>query len=180
MTGVPSVWAFARSADRIRSAADVPGTEVGLVLGAGVRWDGTPSLILQGRLDVAKDLYEAGKIRRIIVSGSPESRGCSEPAVMRHHLVSNGVPADVIVLDETGVDTWQSCRRAAGEFGLRELTVISSRFHLRRAVAMCRRLGVDAHGVGHDAAADWRLERVAARGARRELLATVKAFWYSH
>nr|WP_246330700.1 ElyC/SanA/YdcF family protein [Saccharopolyspora hordei] len=179
VTGVPSAWALARSAGRIRSVSDVPPTEVGLVLGAGVRWDGTPSLILQGRLDTAKTLYDAGKVRRLIVSGSPESRGYSEPAVMRHHLVSHGVPAEAVVLDETGVDTWQSCRRAAGEFGLRELTVISTRFHLRRAVAMCRRLGVDAYGVGHDAAADWRLQRVAARGARREVLATIKAFWYS-
>ncbi|WP_246025395.1 SanA/YdcF family protein [Saccharopolyspora antimicrobica] len=179
VTGLPSAWAFARSARRIRSASDVPETEVGLVLGAGVRWDGTPSLILQGRLNVARDLYDAGKIRRIIVSGSPESRGFSEPVVMRHHLVSHGVPDDSIVLDESGVDTWRSCVRAAGEFGLRELTVISTDFHLPRAVAMCRRLGVDAHGVGHHAAADWRLQRVAARGVRREFLATVKAFWYS-
>ncbi|MDA3625113.1 YdcF family protein [Saccharopolyspora sp. WRP15-2] len=179
ITGVPSAWAFARSARRIRTLSDVPETEVGLVLGAGIRWDGTPSLILQGRLNVAKELYDAGKIKRIIVSGSPESRGFSEPVVMRYHLLSHGVPADAIVLDESGVDTWRSCRRAAGEFGLRELTVISSQFHLRRAVAMCRRLGVDAHGVGHDAAADRRLERVAARGVRREFLATVKAFWYS-
>ncbi|MGP4015408.1 SanA/YdcF family protein [Saccharopolyspora sp. 5N708] len=177
LAALPSGWALVRSARRIRTVLDVPATDVALVLGAGVRWDGKPSMILRGRLDVARALFEAGKIRRIIVSGSPESRGHSEPVVMRHHLVSHGIPASAIVLDESGVDTWSSCRRAAGDFGLREVTVVTTRFHLRRAVALCRRAGIDAHGVGHDAAADG-LRRVAARGARREFLATTKAFWW--
>ncbi|MEY8043362.1 YdcF family protein [Saccharopolyspora cebuensis] len=177
VAGAPAVWARARSAHRVRTVADVPGTEYALVLGAGVRWDGTPSRILRGRLDVAHALLRAGKVRRIIVSGSPESRGHSEPEVMREFLVSRGVPPDAVLLDESGVDTWQSCRRAAQDFGLAELTVVTTRFHLRRAIALCRRVGIDAHGVGHDAAADG-LRRVSARGARREFLATTKAFWW--
>ncbi|MEU6270074.1 SanA/YdcF family protein [Saccharopolyspora shandongensis] len=174
---LPSAWALARSARRISTVQDAPATEYALVLGAGVRWDGLPSRILQGRLNVARELFEAGRVRRIIVSGSPESRGHSEPVVMRHHLVSHGIPAAAVVLDESGVDTWASCRRAAEDFGLREVTVVTTRFHLRRAVALCRRAGIDAHGVGHDAAADG-LRRVSARGARREFLATAKAFWW--
>ncbi|WP_165968355.1 SanA/YdcF family protein [Saccharopolyspora elongata] len=174
---LPSAWALTRSAHRISTVQDAPPTEYALVLGAGVRWDGLPSRILQGRLNVARELFEAGRVRRIIVSGSPESRGHSEPVVMRHHLVSHGIPASAVVLDESGVDTWSSCRRAAEDFGLREVTVVTTRFHLRRAVALCRRAGIDAHGVGHDAAADG-LRRVSARGARREFLATTKAFWW--
>lgn len=173
----PSGWVLLRSAHRIRDVPDVPGTEVALVLGAGVRWDGRPSRILQGRLNVARALFDAGKVRRIIVSGSPESRGHSEPVVMRDYLVARGIPESAVVLDESGVDTWRSCRRAAGEFGLRRVTVVTTRFHLRRAVALCRRAGMDAYGVGHDAAADG-LRRVSARGARREVLATAKAFWW--
>lgn len=173
---LPSGWARLRSARRLRTVHDVPETEFALVLGAGVRTDGEPSRILRGRLVVAQDLYEAGKVRRILVSGSPESRGHSEPAVMREFLVSRGVPESDVLIDESGVDTWCSCRRAAGEFGLREITVVTSLFHLRRAVALCRRAGIDAYGVGHDAAHDG-LRRVSARGARREVLATMKAFW---
>ncbi|PKW12816.1 vancomycin permeability regulator SanA [Saccharopolyspora spinosa] len=177
VVGLPSGWALVRSVGRIKAVRDVRATEFALVLGAGVRWDGLPSRILQGRLDVARALFEAGKVRRIIVSGSPESRGHSEPAVMRHYLVSQGIPVSSVVLDESGVDTWSSCRRASEDFELREITVVTTRFHLRRAVALCRRAGIDAHGVGHDAAADG-LRRVSARGARREFLATTKAFWW--
>ena len=172
----PFVWVLARSAGRIRTVSDVPPTDVALVFGAGVRWDGIPSRILQGRLNVALQLYRAGKVRRIVVSGSPESRGHSEPAAMRQHLREHGVPDAAIVLDESGVDTWSSGRTAARDFGLDALTVVSTRFHLRRAIALCRGHGIDAYGVGHDAAAEG-LRRVNARATRRELLATVKAFW---
>lgn len=176
---LPPAWAHVRSARRIRSTTDVPETDVALILGAGVRWDGQPSRILRGRLVVARQLFDSGKVRRIIVSGSPCSRGHSEPVTMRNFLVSEGIPPEAIIIDESGTDTWRSCRRAAGEFGLREVTVVTTKFHLRRAIALCRRMGIDAYGVGHDAAAEG-LRRVSARGARRELLATVKAFWLSH
>ena len=179
LAGLPSVWVRVRSAGRIRTFADVPPAEVALVLGAGVRRDGRPSRILAGRLDVALALYRSGLVEQLLVSGSPESRGYSEPVVMRDFLVSRGVPRTAVLLDESGVDTWCSCRGAAEVFGLRAVTVVTTRFHLRRAVALCRRAGIDACGVGHDAAADG-LRRVSARGARREFLATTKAFWRSH
>ncbi|GAB2650032.1 hypothetical protein GCM10027271_04740 [Saccharopolyspora gloriosae] len=176
---LPSVWVRVRSSGRVRTLADVPATEAALVLGAGVRRDGLPSRILQGRLVVAVELYRAGRVRWILVSGSPRSRGYSEPVVMREFLVRNGIPESAIELDESGVDTWASCRSAVAAFGLRRVTVATSKFHLRRSIALCRRAGIDAFGVGHDAAADG-LRRVSARGARREFLAVTKAFWFSH
>lgn len=173
---VPLLWVRIRSARRIRTVADVPATDVALVLGAGVRSDGRPSRILRGRLEVAHALYRAGKVRRVLVSGSPESRGHSEPVAMRDFLLAQGVPHDAIALDESGVDTWRSCRAAVRDFGLHRIIVVTSHFHLPRAIALCRRAGIDAYGVGHDARADG-LQRVSARGSRREVLATIKAFW---
>ncbi|MCX2734201.1 YdcF family protein [Saccharopolyspora sp. NFXS83] len=178
LAALPSAWVRARSSGRVRTLADVPATEAALVLGAGVRRDGLPSRILQGRLVVALRLFRAGRVRWILVSGSPRSRGYSEPVVMRDFLLRNGVPAAAIALDESGVDTWASCRSAVAAFGLRQVTVATSKFHLRRSIALCRRAGIDAFGVGHDAAADG-LRRVSARGARREFLAVTKAFWFS-
>lgn len=174
---VPAQWARARSARRLLPAEDVPATEVALVLGAGVRRDGQPSRILQGRLSTARDLYRLGKVTKILVSGSPKSRGHSEPVVMRDYLVAQGVADDDVVLDETGVDTWASCQYAARSLGLRQITVVTTQFHLRRAVALCRRAGIDAYGVGHDAVGAG-MGRVSARGARREFFATIKAFWW--
>lgn len=173
---LPPLWARARSSQRLRTAADVPEADVALVLGAGVRRDGSPSLILRGRLDVALQLYRTGKVHRVLVSGSPSSRGHSEPVVMRNYLVSCGVPVNDVLLDESGVDTWSSCRNAVLAFGPTRITAVTTNFHLPRTVSLCRRAGLDAYGVGHDAVADG-LRRVAAKGRRRERLATIKAFW---
>ena len=178
VAAAPSWWVLVRSRGRVRTVADVPDAEVALVLGAGVRRDGLPSRILQGRLAVAVELHRAGRVRWILVSGSPHSRGYSEPVVMRDFLLRHGIPEHAVVMDESGVDTWASCRGAVADFGLHAVTVVTSKFHLRRSIALCRRAGMDACGVGHDAAADG-LRRVSARGARREFLAVTKAFWFS-
>ncbi|MHA6801255.1 SanA/YdcF family protein [Bounagaea algeriensis] len=173
----PCAWVLLRVRGRLRRPGDVPRTTHALVLGAGVRSDGRPSLILRGRLETALDLWERGAVRRIVVSGSPASRGHSEPVVMREHLVARGVPPAAVVLDESGVDTWRSCLHVSRELRLDSVIVVTTRFHLPRSVALCRRAGVDAYGVGHDAAAAG-LRRVAARGARREAFALIKAFWW--
>ncbi|MFR9731450.1 vancomycin high temperature exclusion protein [Saccharopolyspora sp. MS10] len=178
LAALPSAWVGARSSGRVRTFADVPAAEVALVLGAGVRRDGLPSRILRGRLTLALELYRAGLVRWILVSGSPRSRGYSEPVVMRDFLLEHGVPERAVVTDESGVDTWASCRSAVTRFGLHRVTVATSKFHLRRSIALARRAGLEAFGVGHDAAADG-LRRVSARGSRRELLAITKAFWLS-
>lgn len=179
LLALPYCWVLLRSAGRIRTTRDVPATGTALVLGAGVRRDGTPSTVLRGRLDVARELLESGTVQRLVVSGSPRSRGHSEPVVMRDHLVARGVPPELVLLDESGVDTWRSCAHAAEELGLHEIIVVTTGFHLPRAVALCRRAGMRAWGVGHDARAAG-LHRVAARGARREALAVIKAFWWRH
>lgn len=173
----PCAWVLLRVRGRLRSPGDVPCSTHALVLGAGVRSDGRPSLILRGRLETALVLWKRGAVRRIVVSGSPVSRGHSEPVVMRDHLVARGVPPTAVGLDESGVDTWRSCLHVSRELGLGSVTVVTTSFHLPRSVALCRRAGIDAYGVGHDAAAAG-LRRVAARGARREAFALVKAFWW--
>lgn len=59
---LPATWMYAVTGDRLRSAADVPHTEVAVVFGAGL-WDGEPSPYLAHRLDAAAELYRAGGSR---------------------------------------------------------------------------------------------------------------------
>ncbi len=147
----PTIWAYAASAGRILSdPAEAPSEDLTMVMGAGVRADGVPSRLLAGRLDVAAALYHLGRTRTLLVSGGTAPGGYDEPAAMRRYLESAGVPAEAIVEDPLGVDTWASCVRARDEFGLSRLLVVSQRFHLPRTVALCRSLGIDAVGVAHD------------------------------
>lgn len=133
---------------RMYSETSAPERPVALVLGAEIYPDGTPSPFLRGRLDVAKRLYDTGKVRAILVSGDNGDEHYNEPDGMRNYLVRAGVPADKVIADHAGFDTYDSCVRAKEIFGVDHLTVVSQEYHVPRAIATCTAVGVDAVGVG--------------------------------
>jgi vancomycin permeability regulator SanA len=165
---------FVRStaAGHIYTESEVPTTPVALVLGAQVNPDGTPSGFLAARLDLAKRLYDAGLIEMIIVSGDHLAVEFDEPAAMRNYLLDAGLPAEKVIADPGGFDTYESCLRAKRVFNLSQLIIVTQSYHLVRAVATCRALGVDAIGVGDNSAR----QRTIAwwRGAIRDQLACLK------
>ena len=155
------------------SGGQVAGSpDCALVLGAGVRDDGTPSDVLRDRLDEALALYRAGRVTKIIVSGDHQSPGYDEPNAMRVYLEANGVPAPAIFLDHAGLDTYSSMWRARHVFGASRIVVVTQRFHLARAVWCARSLGMEAEG----AAADRHLYRGIAWLQLREVVSRTKAF----
>ncbi|MEU2059178.1 ElyC/SanA/YdcF family protein [Streptomyces sp. NPDC013455] len=167
---LPSTWLYASTADRLRTTADVPRTEVAVVFGAGL-WRGEPSPYLAHRLDAAAELYRAGRIEVVLVTGDNSREDYDEPDAMRTYLTEHGVPNGRIVSDYAGFDTWDSCVRARKIFGVDRAVLISQDFHIRRAVALCEAAGVDSYGVGvaakHDAT--WYY------GGTREVFAAGKA-----
>jgi vancomycin permeability regulator SanA len=146
---LPFGWMYAGTAGRRVSEAAVPPTAVGIVFGAGAP-QGSPSPMLAGRLDLAARLYHDGKVRVLLVTGDNSRSHYNEPLVMRDYLLDAGVPRDRIVLDYAGFDTWDSCVRAKKIFGVDRAILITQRFHLPRALTLCRAVGVHAWGVGDD------------------------------
>ncbi|MFJ4814083.1 vancomycin high temperature exclusion protein [Streptomyces sp. NPDC088801] len=167
---LPSTWMYAVAGDRLRTAADVPRTDVAVVFGAGL-WDGEPSPYLAHRLDAAAELYREGRVEVVLVTGDNSRKDYDEPDAMRGYLTRHGVPDGRIVSDYAGFDTWDSCVRAKKIFGVDEAVLISQGFHIRRAVALCEAAGVASYGVGVDAVHDatWYY------GGAREILAAGKA-----
>ncbi|MER7933294.1 MULTISPECIES: ElyC/SanA/YdcF family protein [unclassified Streptomyces] len=167
---LPVTWLYVSTAGRLRTVADVPRTDVAVVFGAGL-WDGEPSPYLANRLNAAARLYEAGRIRVVLVTGDNSREDYDEPDAMRAYLTAHGVPAGRVVTDYAGFDTWDSCVRAKKIFGVDRAVLISQGFHIRRAVALCEAAGVTSYGVGVDAKHDvtWYY------GGTREILAAGKA-----
>ena len=162
--------------DRVTTLEAVPASPVALVLGAEVYPGGRPSAFLRARLEVALELYRRGLVRALLVSGDGTSRFYDEPTAMRDYLLEHGVPAEAVLVDPAGLDTYASCARARDEFGVHRLIVVSQRYHLPRALAICRVLGLDAWGVGDTTVAD-RSPRTWAHGTRREVAANLKVLW---
>jgi vancomycin permeability regulator SanA len=177
MVGLATLTAavsFMRStaAGHIYAESTVPPTPVALVLGAQVYPDGTPSAFLAARLDLAKRLYDGGVVEMIIVSGDHLAPEFDEPLAMRNYLIRAGVPAEKLIADSGGFDTYESCLRAKRIFNLSQLIIVTQTYHLVRAVATCRALGIDATGVGDESARQNTMAWL--RGAIRDQIACVK------
>ncbi|WP_250287096.1 SanA/YdcF family protein [Streptomyces atroolivaceus] len=166
----PAAWLRTTAEARVRTTADAPARQVAVVFGAGLR-EGRPSPYLAHRLDAAAELYTAGKVRVVLVTGDNSRPEYDEPDAMRTYLTARGVPDGRIVSDYAGFDTWDSCVRAKKIFGVDRAVLVSQGFHIRRAIALCRSAGIDAYGVGVDAVHDatWYY------GGTREVFAAGKA-----
>ncbi|MFD1812099.1 SanA/YdcF family protein [Rhodococcus gannanensis] len=160
------------AAGRVHEVDDAPDAPVVIVLGAKVR-GGAPMPMLAGRLDVGAELVRTGKARAVLVSGDANGTSGDEIAAMTDYLVDKGVDRDLIVGDGYGLDTYDTCVRAAQTYGVTRALIVSQEPHVSRAVALCEHAGIDAHGVRgycHDCRSI-----TVARNTAREWLARPKA-----
>ncbi len=135
----------AASGHVFRSLDTVPEREVGLVLGTSkLTRHGSINLHFSQRIEAAADLYRAGKVHHLLVSGDNHIAGYDEPTDMRNALMEAGVPASAITCDYAGFHTLDSVVRAKKIFGLSQCTIISEEFHCPRALWIAQRSGLDA------------------------------------
>ncbi|MBE6570037.1 MAG: SanA protein [Ruminococcaceae bacterium] len=120
-----------------------------LVLGAGVREDGTPSHMLEDRILTGVSLYEESGIK-LLMSGDHGRVDYNEVGCMKEFAIANGVPSEDIFMDHAGFSTYDSLYRARDVFGAKKVVIVSQTYHLYRAVAIARALGLDAVGVSAD------------------------------
>jgi SanA protein len=124
----------------------VPATKVGLVFGTSDRVNGRENLYFRYRIEAATALWNAGKIKTILVSGDNRTHRYNEPEKMRRALVKQGIPDDRIALDYAGLRTLDSVVRAKVIFGADTLLFISQRFQNERAIYLAKANGIEAYG----------------------------------
>ena len=150
--GVDLLWigiGFPRAGrDRVYTAASLPAVRLPvLILGAGVLPDREPTQVLQSRLDTGLELFRQGKGSWFLVSGDNRALNYNEPKAMRKWLLKRNVPPERVINDYAGRRTYDSLRRAQAVFGVNRMIIVTSDFHLARALFLARRLGLDAYGV---------------------------------
>ena len=141
--------------DRIyRELQTIPHNKVGLVLGtARHQVGGGINPYYQSRIDATIELFKAGKISYVLVSGDNGSVYYNEPNTIKKDLVAGGIPEKKIYLDYAGFRTLDSMVRARIVFGLDSVTVISQEFHTERALFIASKkdlyaIGFSARDVG--------------------------------
>jgi vancomycin permeability regulator SanA len=172
----PSVWTYVASDGHVYTVDSAPRAPVAIVFGAQLESGGTqPRSFLRGRLVTAAELLRSGKVHALLVSGDANGFSGNEVAVMSRYLAGLGVPADRIVTDPYGLDSYDTCRRAHLVYGVTRALLVSQRLHLPRALTLCRTEGIDADGV---AARCDSCQRITwAYNSFREILADYKAVY---
>lgn len=130
--------------------ASISSADAIVVLGASVFADGTPSGILQDRLDDGIALYFAGVAPKLIMSGDNGTESYNEVRVMKQYAIAQGVPSEDIFCDHAGFSTYESMYRAKYVFGCQRIVVATQTYHLYRALWSAKSLGMQATGVPSD------------------------------
>lgn len=164
--------------DRIISPEDVSSVSDAdciLVLGAGIRTDGSPSPMLQDRLNTGIELYQNGAAPKLLMSGDHGRKKYNEVQTMKDIALDQGVPSEDVFMDHAGFSTYDSLYRARDVFQARKVIIVTQKYHLYRALYIARSLGLDTWGVS----ADTRRYRGQSQRDFREILARDKDFFVS-
>ncbi|MBR2388872.1 MAG: YdcF family protein [Clostridia bacterium] len=159
----------------VDEAAELDGVDCILVLGCGLRSDGSPSDMLNDRLAVGTSLYKSGNFRAILMSGDHGRVEYDEVGAMKNFALAQNIPSTDIFMDHAGFSTYESMYRAKEIFGADKIIVVTQGYHLPRALYIASSLGIEAYGVS----ADVRSYRGQIIRDARELLARSKDFLYT-
>ena len=121
-----------------------------IVLGAGLKPDGTPNHMLRDRLDLAINLYEAGICKKLLLTGDHGTNGYDEVNAMKDYVLARGVKKENVYLDHAGFSTYDSMYRAKEVFCVEKAIVVTQKYHLYRAVYIGNGLGIDIYGMNSD------------------------------
>ncbi len=169
---VPRLFVILDAQPLILALDAAPSNPVAIVFGAGVSRNGELSAELRERVTMAVDLYRAGKVEKLLMSGDNRFLDYNEPGAMRKYALQLGVPSEAIVLDYAGRRTYDTCYRASYIFGVQNAILVTQQYHLPRALYTCNALGVRATGVPAESRpAPYPYDNL------RELPATLVALW---
>ena len=122
-----------------------------IVLGAQVQPSGEPSVQLRWRLDRAREVYDQSPCHIVVTGGQGADEPAPEGDVMRAVLISEGVPEEHVISDPESVNTRQNLENAweiLTELGCQKPVVVTSDYHLPRAIQMMRDMGMEPQGAG--------------------------------
>ena len=130
---------------------EIKDSDVIIVLGAQVKEDGTPSVALERRLTAALETYRVDP-QVIICCGA---QGANEPAaegdVMCAWLIARGVKEEDVIAETKSFNTRENLGYAKEimlEKGLSQALIVTSDYHVARALELCGQVGISAVGKG--------------------------------
>jgi vancomycin permeability regulator SanA len=120
--------------------------DAAVVFGARAYANGRLSDALEDRIRTACELYRAGLVKRLVLSGGPGDGPITEATAMRGYALSHGVRAEDIFLDDNGLNTAATVRNTTTLFQkwqAHRILVVSHFYHLPRIKLAYQRAGIE-------------------------------------
>ena len=130
--------------DQVQKLEDV---DCIMVLGAGVKPDKSPTLMLEERLSTGILLYEEGVSDRLLMSGDHGTKYYDEVNCMKGYAIDQGITSSDIFMDHAGFCTYDSMYRAKNIFKVEKMVVVTQGYHMFRAIYDARKQGIEAYGI---------------------------------
>ena len=125
-----------------------------IILGAGLINGEKVSKLLSDRIDKAIEVYKRSSVRpKLIPSGGKGSdEKISEAEAMKRYLLEKGIPESDIILEDrstTTLENLQNSKQIIEGFGEgKTAALVSSNYHVYRALRYCRKIGFKCTGIG--------------------------------
>ncbi|MBE6649320.1 MAG: SanA protein [Ruminococcaceae bacterium] len=134
----------------VEEAANLSDVDCIIVLGCGIKPDGTPSDMLRDRLNFAIDIYKKGGAPKLLMSGDHGRVGYNEVGVMKQYAINKGVPSEDVFMDHAGFSTYETMYRAKEIFKAEKVIVVTQEYHLYRGMYNAEKMGMESYGVASD------------------------------
>ncbi|ECW8241084.1 YdcF family protein, partial [Listeria monocytogenes] len=120
-----------------------------LILGAKVNGDpAEPAEVLKERLDAAVTYLNENPTMQVVVSGGQgEDESASEASAMEEYLVNKGITRSRIKIEDKSRRTEENIKYSKGKFNLGKTVIVTSDYHMYRALMLAKRQGLDASGL---------------------------------
>lgn len=117
-----------------------------LILGAGIKADGSPTPMLRDRLIAAFQAHQQINDVTVFISGDSKNSDYCETVTMKTFLTDRGVDNNKIICDGYGLSTYESIWRAKEVYGYDKILIVTQKYHLHRAIYIAQKLGITAYG----------------------------------
>lgn len=121
--------------------------DAAIVLGAAV-WTAEVSPVFRERINHAVNLYQRGRVRKLIFTGGQGNPGeQTEAAAARDYALQSGIPATDILIEDQSHTTYENilnAKQVTDTHGIRKVLIVSDPLHMKRAMIMARDVGLAA------------------------------------
>ena len=125
-----------------------------IIHGAGLLDGRRVSKLLADRLDKAILVYRKDPTPPILIpsGGKGSDEAISEAEAMAEYLIAKGIPEDKIIKEDQSATTFENLKNSKAIIdsmaGSRYTALVTSNYHVYRALRYCRAVGLDSTGIG--------------------------------